>query len=127
MGLSAIQVGYPLRMMVMKPKIGPPVFMEMCNPKIVNIYGKPVKGVEGCLSFPGVFGVVARSEEIEVIWTEISGKIMHATFEGIEARCILHEIDHMDGITFNKMMTDSERFKIQQKLTDMKVRFKVGV
>jgi peptide deformylase len=126
MGLSAIQVGHPIRMMVMKQKLGPPTWLEMCNPKVLNIYGKPVKGIEGCLSFPGVFGIVSRNEEVELQWTEISGKICHALFGGIEARCILHEIDHMDGITFNKRMTDVERFKIQQKLTDMRARFKNG-
>lgn len=127
MGLSAIQIGHPIRMMVMKQKSGDQSWVAMCNPKVLEIHGKAVKGLEGCLSFPGIFGIVLRNEEITLEWAEIGGKICQAYFSGIEARCILHEIDHMDGITFNKRMTDVERFKIQQKLTDMKARFKAGV
>jgi peptide deformylase len=123
-GLSAIQADVPIRMLVMKQKDG---YIEMCNPKVLNTYGKPVKGIEGCLSFPDIFAIVSRIEEVEVEWAQINGTINRAMFNGIEARCILHEIDHMDGITFIKRMTDVERFKIQQKLTDMRSRFKAGI
>jgi peptide deformylase len=114
-------------MMVMKQKIGPTKWMEMCNPKVLEIHGKPVKGIEGCLSFPGIFGIVSREEDIVLEWTEIGGKICQAYFTGIEARCILHEIDHMEGISFIKRMTDVERFKVQNMLTSMRAKFKNSI
>jgi peptide deformylase len=128
-GLAAVQIGRLYRLIVVNrvntvnggSTAG--AHLTMLSPKVVNSWGHPVPGLEGCLSFPGIYAMVKRQEEIQVSWTSLEEQSMEAVFVGLEARCILHEIDHLDGVTFIKRLSDTERLKIQQKLTDMKAAF----
>lgn len=86
------------------------------NPKILATYGEKTRPImtfddgtrepflEGCLSFPGLFGTVKRYLKIEVEWKEVESlkvlKSKRATLEGIEAIVFQHELDHLDGILF---------------------------
>tara|TARA_A100001388_G_scaffold253012_1_gene215848 strand:+ start:1521 stop:2033 length:513 start_codon:yes stop_codon:yes gene_type:complete len=104
-GLSANQVGIDGRVFVFYNN-NTNNHLErdmMCiNPEIIEDKGEPVSMFEGCLSFPGVTIPVIRTNKIRARWTTINGKVVEEDFFGYDARCILHEIDHLDGITFDQ-------------------------
>jgi peptide deformylase len=96
-GLSANQCGVFERVFV----IGTDQFQIACiNPKVVKFNTEPVKGNEGCLSFPGLFLNTSRCENVDVEFTDENGNTRTITLEGITARCFLHELDHLNGIRF---------------------------
>ncbi len=101
-GLAAVQVREPLRLGILdlnykSKKPGKPVVM--CNPIILS-RGMAVVGDEGCLSFPGKFIKVKRSLAIQVQYQDQEGRTRKQFFKDMWARCVLHEMDHMDGILF---------------------------
>lgn len=101
-GLTAVQAGIHQRLAILdwdykeKHKRLPRV---MCNPVVLSQEGNAL-GSEGCLSFPGQFEKIKRPEIIRVQYQDKEGKEQHRFFHQIWARCVLHEIDHMDGILF---------------------------
>jgi len=94
-GLSAPQVGESIRIIVMK--VNRPYIMF--NPEIVKESEIEI-GKEGCLSFPGMFLDIQRSKKITVRFQDVFGRSQKLKFADLEARCILHEIDHLNGIVF---------------------------
>ena len=70
------------------------------NPKIITSSDKIVKDWEGCLSIPGIRGLVPRKEEIEVEYTNINGTIIKINYSEFAARIFQHEFDHLKGIVF---------------------------
>ena len=70
------------------------------NPKIITSTDKIVKDWEGCLSIPGIRGLVPRKEEIEVEYTNSIGNIVKTTYGNFTARIFQHEYDHLKGIVF---------------------------
>jgi peptide deformylase len=95
LGLSANQCGVFERVFV----IGNGDMVIPCiNPKVIRIVGKMEKNNEGCLSFPGLFLKIERPLSIDVEFYDVSGKLINTTFEGLTARCFLHELDHMNGV-----------------------------
>jgi peptide deformylase len=95
-GLSANQVGIPYRVLVTR---GEPNF-AMFNPKIVFKSKTVTLLDEGCLSFPGVVCKIKRSSEIRVRFQMPSGGTTTKVFNGLTAKVIQHEIDHLDGVLF---------------------------
>lgn len=94
-GLSASQCGIFQRVFV----IGYNDFSIVCiNPKIVDESDETVKDREGCLSYPGLFVPVERSESVDVEFTDVNGELQKMTLTGITSRCFQHELDHMNGI-----------------------------
>jgi peptide deformylase len=99
-GLAAPQVGHNIRLIVMdcsKDKSQPVVLI---NPIILRSEGR-VEIEEGCLSFPNQHFLVKRAARVKIAGLDSSGKAIQATVNGIWAVCVQHEIDHLDGITFN--------------------------
>ena len=104
-GLAACQVGMLKAMIVYdvsyidekNPKKEPHVLI---NPVIVDSSKSMVTVEEGCLSFPNVFDNVVRHEKITVEYTDLDGKKQIKKVKGMEAVCIQHELDHLDGIVF---------------------------
>lgn len=94
-GLSANQCGIRSRFFI----IGD---MVCINPKVISVSDKKTKIDEGCLSFPGLFFKVERPEIVEVEYTNEFGEKVNNVFEGVTARCFLHELDHLNGIKFTK-------------------------
>ena len=95
LGLSANQCGVFERVFV----IGNGDMSVACiNPKVVSQSNNLKNDSEGCLSFPGLFVKVSRPDSIDVSFYDENGKQNFATFEGLTARCFLHELDHMNGI-----------------------------
>ena len=103
-GLAANQIGVTQRFFAMghdsfdvlkKPAI-------IYNAKIIQASEEQEIGEEGCLSFPGIYYNVYRAKQIEVEWQTMKGAMQGATLRGLEARCFQHELDHINGITFNQ-------------------------
>ena len=104
-GLAAIQVGYQKRMFVMdctRSQTGEKVFI---NPEIVERSEETLRDNEGCLSSPGKTGDVSRHIRIILKYQDENGKEERKTFYNLEARCIQHEMDHLDG----KLCIDYEK------------------
>ena len=96
-GLAAPQVGILKRIAVVDIQEGNKVVL--INPEIIEAEGKTIME-EGCLSIPGETGDVIRAEKIKVKSLNREGKEIEFEAEGFEARAILHEIDHLDGVLF---------------------------
>ena len=97
-GLAAVQVGVLRRIAVIEVEDG--VVYEMINPEIIATSGKQ-KGAEGCLSLPKKYGEVCRPARVTVRYTDREGKEQTLTGEGLLARAICHETDHLDGKIFS--------------------------
>ena len=97
-GLAAPQVGQSIRLVVID--VGDDNgLVEMVNPVITRREGTEI-GQEGCLSVPNVFGDVERAEKVSVDYLNRWGKKKHLTAKGLMARCIQHELDHLEGTLF---------------------------
>ncbi len=97
LGLSAPQVGKNLQLCIIE--IENEVFTIM-NPKIEKLWGSEVVREEGCLSFPGKFLPVKRSEKIKITATDANGKKQVIRARGLLSRALQHEIDHLHGVLF---------------------------
>jgi peptide deformylase len=99
LGLSANQCGVFERVFI----VGNGEIVIVCiNPKVIKASDDLIKDNEGCLSFPGLFLKVERASSVEVEYYDLEGKKYNTTFTGLTARCFLHELDHMNGITMDK-------------------------
>ena len=97
-GLAAPQVGVLRRVFIMDFGDG---IIEAVNPEIVSTKGMQ-EGPEGCLSFPGEYGIVRRPQKAKLKAQDRHGKWFTLTGEDLVARCICHENDHLDGILFKQ-------------------------
>jgi len=99
LGLSANQCGIFERVFIIG---NGDVIITCINPKIIKSSEEFKKDNEGCLSFPGMFLKIERPEWVDVEFYDINGKLHNVTFHGLTARCFMHELDHMNGITMIK-------------------------
>lgn len=111
-GIAAPQINVPLRVAIVE--LGEDI-LEMINPVVLETRGE-AEDVEGCLSFPELFGMVNRPTYVKIEAADREGRIYELEAEDFEARCILHEIDHLDGVLFDSKMT---RKLTQQELDEM--------
>ena len=85
--------------------------LELINPELVETSGEQV-GAEGCLSVPGEYGIVRRPERAKVRAQDRNGNWFEYEGEGLTARCICHELEHLDGHLFTekceRMLTEEE-------------------
>jgi peptide deformylase len=95
-GLSANQCGFEYRVFVMGAG---EEYVAYFNPKIISSSGEKHME-EGCLSFPFLNLHITRPETVEVEYQDFTGEKHTKTFNGISARCFLHELDHMNGIVY---------------------------
>ena len=121
-GLAAIQVGIPKRIIVMdickeENKKEPRYFV---NPIIKN--KDPVKATyeEGCLSVPNQFADIDRPSKCEVEYLDYNGQKQLLKAEGLLATCIQHEMDHLEGILFIDYLSKLKRSMIIKKLSKLK-------
>jgi peptide deformylase len=98
-GLAAPQVGVSLRIAVVDVPPQRGSAYVLINPLLVKASERRVRAVEGCLSIPGVTGIVARPAEVVVEAHDLEGNL-HLEANGELARCLQHEIDHLDGILY---------------------------
>ena len=122
-GLAAIQIGVPKRIIVMDiskndEKNSPMYFV---NPKIKNKVTETSIYEEGCLSVPNFFAEVNRPKKCDVEYLDYDGnkKILNA--EGLLATCIQHEMDHLEGILFIDYLSKLKKTMIVKKLSKKKI------
>jgi peptide deformylase len=120
-GLSAPQVGVNQRILVIDCSGGSDREQQIAlvNPVIVTSSGEQ-KGPEGCLSFPGLFAEVTRPNVVKVKGLDLDGKSIEFEGEGLLARALHHEIDHLDGVLFIQRMKKSDREAIVKKIKKQK-------
>ena len=95
-GLAAPQIGILRRLAVLDCGGG---LIELINPEIIEQTGEQT-GPESCLSYPGYYGVVTRAARVKVRTRTREGGQTVLEAEGYTARCLQHEIDHLDGVLF---------------------------
>ena len=116
-GLAAPQVGVQKRILVIDlnfedPESPPNVFI---NPEIISSSASLDTYEEGCLSIPGVYLNVVRPSSIKLSFRDEMGRPKKMNAEGLMARCIQHEIDHLNGVLFIDKVTDQDELKKQLK------------
>ena len=126
-GLAAPQVGVQKRILVIDlnfedPDAPPNVFI---NPEIISSSASLDTYEEGCLSIPGVYLNVLRPSSIKLSYRDEMGRPKKMNAEGLMARCIQHEIDHLNGVLFVDKVTDQDELKkqlIENKFNENDVR-----
>lgn len=117
-GIAAPQIGENVQVAIVDMGDGQEV-IELINPVVTATGGSEID-VEGCLSFPDLFGEVERPYYVKVEAQERDGSIYEIEAEDFTARAILHEIDHLNGILFNSKMiriVDLEDLEVEDELT----------
>jgi peptide deformylase len=125
-GIAAPQVAASIRLFIVASRPSPRYphapTMEptaMINPEIIDRSGSVIAGWEGCLSVPGLRGLVLRDQSIEVKYFTKHGELVQQELTGFVARIFQHELDHLDGILFpdrvstpTDLITEAEYLKI---------------
>ncbi len=114
-GLAAIQVNDPRRVIVVDTSEERNAPLALVNPQIVEKQGEEEMD-EGCLSVPGVYETVQRAEKVRVRALDRDGKQFEMDVDGLLAVCIQHEIDHLDGKLFVDYLSNLKRQRIRKKL-----------
>ena len=116
-GIAAPQIGVLKRVVIFGfdhnpryPDAGAVPFTVLCNPVIVPLSDEMEEGWEGCLSVPGMRGVVPRWSRIRYSGFDQSGNAFEREVEGFHARVVQHECDHLDGILYPRRIRDLAKF-----------------
>ncbi|HET7575731.1 MAG TPA: peptide deformylase [Sphingomicrobium sp.] len=125
-GLAAVQVGVPIRLLVIdlqepededdpksKPVRDPRVFV---NPEILWYSDDEVPYTEGCLSVPEQYAEVMRPDRIRAKWQDQDGKSYEEEIDGLLAVCLQHEMDHLNGVLFIDHLSRLKRDMVLKKL-----------
>ena len=126
-GLAAIQVGVPKRILVIdlqepeeegaEPVKDPRVFI---NPEIMTSSDEDVPYTEGCLSIPDQYAEVERPDHIRARWLDEQGKAHEENIDGLLAVCLQHEMDHLEGILFIDHLSRLKREMVLKKLAKLR-------
>jgi peptide deformylase len=116
-GLAASQVGINIRLTTIDLSVGeePGKLIVLCNPEIVSVEGTQ-KNDEGCLSVPDFSETVSRPEKMVVRGKNATGEEIRIEAEGLLARCLSHEIDHLNGLLFVDRLSSLKRTLIRNKI-----------
>ncbi len=119
-GLSANQVGLPYQVFVAGDPNDPDNIITAFNPRVVFTSTQLIPVEEGCLSFPGLFLIVERPSIIRMRCANHTGRVDTNMYDGLPARVILHEMDHMNGTNFTAHVSrlKLDRAKGQKKKLD---------
>ncbi|MDP9422801.1 MAG: peptide deformylase [Pseudomonadota bacterium] len=126
-GLAAVQVGVPKRLLVMdlqepeeeggEPVKEPRVFI---NPEILSHSDHEVPYTEGCLSVPDQYAEVMRPDRIRARWLDEHGESHEEDLDGLLAVCLQHEMDHLEGVLFIDHLSKLKRDMVLKKLAKMR-------
>ena len=127
-GLAAPQVGLTERLFVMNlaGREGEGEEIAIINPEVLEASNETAEAVEGCLSFPGISGRVARAATIRFRYTDIEGARHELEAGDLLARCVLHETDHLDGVLMIERFTPADQVGLKRKLKELVQRVKDG-
>jgi peptide deformylase len=117
-GLAAIQIGEPVRVVVMDLARGeePPAPRHFVNPEIVWRSEEIAPYEEGCLSVPDIFEEVERPARVRLRYLDYHGQAVEEEAEGVFAVCIQHELDHLDGVLFIDHLSRLKRDRAVSKV-----------
>jgi peptide deformylase len=117
-GLAAVQVGEPLRIIVMDlaPEGGEPAPQFFVNPEILWRSEELSSYEEGCLSVPEIFDSVERPNKVRVRYLNRAGEQIEEDAEGVYAVCIQHEMDHLEGVLFIDHLSRLKRERAVSKV-----------
>ncbi|OIP24099.1 peptide deformylase [bacterium CG2_30_37_16] len=104
--LAAVQIGYPVRLIVLKED---DEYIALANPKIVKKSKTAEEDLEGCMSVPQKYGFVMRPKKVKVSAQNLRGENLILSMDGLMARILQHEIDHLNGILFIDYITDEDK------------------
>ena len=121
-GLAAPQVGRIERIAVVHVEGGSQP-LALINPEIVSLSSRLEKSEEGCLSIPDVFGDVERPEAAVVRALDRDGKMIEISASGLLARCLQHEIDHLNGKLFIDYLSILKRRSAMNQWSKIKDRY----
>ena len=110
-GLAAPQIGVHQQLLVIDLELEDPASppLVLINPEITAVGGSICTYEEGCLSIPGVYLDVVRPSVVEVSFRDAMGRPKRMKADGLMARCIQHELDHLNGVLFVDRVTDGEK------------------
>lgn len=129
LGLAAIQIGESLRCMVMEEHYDQEERGEalaLINPEILSFDGAQM-GEEGCLSLPDVREDLERPNRVTLKAQTLGGDWREYSFEGLLARCIFHEMDHMEGRLFVERLPAVKRLLLRTRLKELQKRYQDAV
>ena len=122
-GLAAVQIGVGQRVVIFGveanpryPRAEPVPFTVLVNPEITALGPERESGWEGCLSVPGMRGLVPRHARIRYRGCDAFGEPIDRTVEGFHARVVQHECDHLDGILYPERIEDMRSFGFLEEL-----------
>jgi peptide deformylase len=122
-GIAAPQIGVSLRVVIFElrenpryPQVAPIPFTVLINPLLEPLGTEMEEGWEGCLSVPGLRGVVPRYRRLHYSGRDAQGQFFERTVEGFHARVVQHEVDHLDGVLFPQRIQDMTRFGFEDAL-----------
>jgi peptide deformylase len=112
-GLAAPQIGEPVQLLVIDLEIEDPKSppLVLINPEITSVGGSLCTYEEGCLSIPGVYLDVVRPSVVDVSYRDEMGRPKRLKADGLMARCIQHEMDHLNGVLFVDRVTDHDKLR----------------
>lgn len=116
-GLAAPQIGVPLRVVIFGfdhnpryPDAEAVPFTVLCNPTLTPLGQDMEDGWEGCLSVPGLRGLVPRFSRLHYTGLDAQGAIIDRKVTGFHARVVQHECDHLDGVLYPRRIRDMRQF-----------------
>ena len=122
-GLAAPQIGVSLRVVIFEvtsnpryPHVSPVPYTVLVNPELTPLGESQEEGWEGCLSVPGLRGLVPRFKRLRYRGFDIEGAPIDRTVEGFHARVVQHEVDHLDGILYPQRVRDLQNFGFEDAL-----------
>jgi peptide deformylase len=124
-GIAAPQIGVSLRVVIFElqknpryPHVSPVPYTVLVNPVLTTLGEEQEEGWEGCLSVPGMRGLVPRFHRLRYQGFDQYGTPIDRTVEGFHARVVQHEVDHLDGILFPQRVRDLRNFGFEDALGD---------
>ena len=122
-GIAAPQIGVSARVVIFElkdnpryPHITPVPYTVLVNPLVTPLTAEQDEGWEGCLSVPGMRGLVPRCRRLRYTGFDKYGAPLDRTVEGFHARVVQHEVDHLDGILFPQRVRDLRDFGFEEAL-----------
>ncbi len=123
-GLAAPQVGWGVQLLIASHDGKQESAKVLVNPEIVWKGGGSEWGEEGCLSFPGIYGEVLRARAVRVKAQDLQGREFLEEGEGLYARVLQHEIDHLNGAIFVTKMRPVDRMQNRARLEELTQRYR---
>ena len=141
-GLAAQQIGIPIQMCVVdvagvkdrpselriggkRVEIDPHMPLFLINPEI-ETFGREKSGPEGCLSFPGLRGDIVRPLSVRVKAQDLEGQLVEFEADGLLARAVQHEHDHLHGILFIDRMDKRQRQELEEEIESLRTSGPMG-